>query len=65
MLDSDLNRAGQRDAFTSRRVRLGIMAVFGIVALFAAACSSPAGGSKGGSQSGQAAASRPRRPPPR
>ena len=55
MLDSDLNREGQRDAFTSRRVRLGIVAVFGIVALFAAACSSPAGGSKGGSQSGQAA----------
>jgi lipoprotein-anchoring transpeptidase ErfK/SrfK len=56
VLDSDLNREGQRDALTSRRVRLGIVAVFGIVALFAAACSSPAGGSKGGGQSGQAAA---------
>jgi lipoprotein-anchoring transpeptidase ErfK/SrfK len=55
VLDSDLNREAQRDALTSGRVRLGIVAVFGIVALFAAACSSPAGGSKGGSQSGQAA----------
>ena len=44
MLDSDLSRAGKRDV-PSRRVRLGIVAVGGIVALFAAACSSPAGSS--------------------
>jgi lipoprotein-anchoring transpeptidase ErfK/SrfK len=51
---SDLSRAGRRDVPSSRRVRLGIIAVGGIVALFAAACSSPAGSSKGGSQPGQA-----------
>jgi lipoprotein-anchoring transpeptidase ErfK/SrfK len=54
VLDSDLSRAGKRDVPTSRRVRLGIIAVGGIVALFVAACSSPAGGSKGGGQPGQA-----------
>jgi lipoprotein-anchoring transpeptidase ErfK/SrfK len=54
VLDSDLSRAGKRDVPTSRRVRLGIIAVGGIVALFVAACSSPAGGSKGGGQAGQA-----------
>ena len=54
MLDSDLSRAGKRDVPRSRRARLGIIAVGGIVALFAAACTSPAGGSKGGSQAGPA-----------
>jgi lipoprotein-anchoring transpeptidase ErfK/SrfK len=49
VLDSDLSRAGKRDVPTSRRARLGIMAFCGIVALFAAACSSPGGGAKGGS----------------
>jgi lipoprotein-anchoring transpeptidase ErfK/SrfK len=61
VLDSDLSRAGKRDVPPSRRVRLGIIAVGGIVALFAAACSSPAGSSKGGSQPGQA--STPTAPP--
>ena len=54
MLDSDLSRAGKRDVPTSRRVRLGVIAVGGIVALFAAACTSPAGSSKGGGQPAQA-----------
>ena len=53
MLENDLSRASRRDLPTSRRVRLGIIAVCGIVALFAAACSSPAGSSKGGGQTHQ------------
>jgi lipoprotein-anchoring transpeptidase ErfK/SrfK len=57
VLESDLSRLGRRDLTASRRVRLGIIAVSGIVALFAAACSSPAASPKGGSQPGQAAGS--------
>jgi lipoprotein-anchoring transpeptidase ErfK/SrfK len=52
--ESYLTRSGQRSLPSSRRVRLGIMAVFGIVSLFAAACSSPAG-SKAGGQAGAGA----------
>jgi len=54
VLDSYLSRAGKRDVPNGRRVRLGIIAVGGIVALFAAACSSPAGSAKGGGQTGPA-----------
>jgi lipoprotein-anchoring transpeptidase ErfK/SrfK len=58
VLESDLSGADRRDLSASRRVRLGIMAVFGIVSLFAAACSSTAANSKGaGQQPGQAAGS--------
>jgi lipoprotein-anchoring transpeptidase ErfK/SrfK len=47
VLESNLTRAGQRDLPASRRVRLGLMAVVGIVSLFAAACSSTAATPKG------------------
>ena len=54
MLESDLTRTGQRSLPTSRRVKLGIMAVFGIVSLFAAACTSSAGSKAGGGSAGAA-----------
>ena len=54
MRESDLTRANQRSLPTSRRLGLGIMAVFGIVSLFVAACTSPAG-SKAAGQAGAAA----------
>ncbi|MFI5084087.1 MAG: Ig-like domain-containing protein, partial [Streptosporangiales bacterium] len=54
MLESDLTRTGQRSLPPSRRVRLGIMAVLGIVSLFAAACTGSAG-SKAGGPAGTAA----------
>jgi lipoprotein-anchoring transpeptidase ErfK/SrfK len=52
--ESDLSRANQRSLPTSRRLGLGVMAVFGIVSLFVAACTSPAG-SKAAGQAGAAA----------
>jgi len=51
--ESGLTRANQRSLPTSRRLGLGIMAMFGIVSLFAAACTSPAG-SKAAGQAGAA-----------
>ena len=54
MRESGLTRANQRSLPTSRRLGLGIMAMFGIVSLFAAACTSPAG-SKAAGQAGAAA----------
>jgi len=54
VLESDLSRAGKDDLPSSHRFRVGIIAVCGIVALFAAACSSPSASSKGSSQAGQA-----------
>ena len=53
MRESDLSRANQRSLPTSRRLGLGVMAVFGIVSLFVAACTSPAG-SKAAGQAGAA-----------
>jgi lipoprotein-anchoring transpeptidase ErfK/SrfK len=52
--ESDLSRANQRSLPTSRRLGLGVMAVLGIVSLFVAACTSPAG-SKAAGQAGAAA----------
>jgi len=54
VLESDLTRTGQRGLPSSRRVKLGIMAVFGIVSLFAAACTSSAGSKAGGGSAGTA-----------
>jgi len=54
VLENDLTRTGQRSLPTSRRVKLGIMAVFGIVSLFAAACTSSAGSKAGGGSAGTA-----------
>ena len=56
MLESNLTRAVQRDLPASRRVRLGIMVVVGIVSLFAAACSSTAATPKRAGQGKAAAA---------
>jgi lipoprotein-anchoring transpeptidase ErfK/SrfK len=54
VLESYPTRTGQRDVPTSRRAGLGIVAVFGIVSLLAAACSSTGAGPKGTGQHGQA-----------
>jgi len=62
VLESDLTRTGQRSLPTSRRAGLGIMAVFGIVSLFAAACTSAAGSQAGGPAG--AAAGAPSASPP-
>src|SRR5262249_54994017 len=49
--ESDVTRVNQRSLPTSRRLGVGVMAVFGIVSLFVAACTSPAG-SKAARQAG-------------
>jgi lipoprotein-anchoring transpeptidase ErfK/SrfK len=46
--ESGLTRASQRSLPSSRRIGLGIMAALGIVSLFAAACTSPAGSKTAG-----------------
>ena len=48
MRESDVTRANQRSLPTSGRLGLGVMAVFGIVSLFVAACTSPAGSKAAG-----------------
>jgi lipoprotein-anchoring transpeptidase ErfK/SrfK len=53
--ESDLTRANQRSLPASRRLGVGIMAVFGIVSLFVAACTSPAGSNAAGGSAGAAA----------
>jgi lipoprotein-anchoring transpeptidase ErfK/SrfK len=59
--ESDLIRVARRDVLTSRRVKLGLIAVIGTVSLCAAACtSSPAtkeAGGKGGNATGSSPAS--------
>jgi lipoprotein-anchoring transpeptidase ErfK/SrfK len=61
--ESDTMRAGRRGLATSRRVRLGTIAVTGAVCLFAAACSATASGPGSTQQNGQAPGSPAASPP--